>query len=185
MRLAGSIRVQHAGRNGKEEWGGVISPRGNYSTESLKSQMTVDLNRATIGNRKPVLPVWSSGQTLWKAVKPSLLQCDTQAPNGSLSSQTDPPAVWSLPRRPEAGTTCWFHKDGLYPNLAHGDNEPKRLRRMTVGIKPQPPDSALRCASVPWFCVAIKKNDFYIFRYFPFILVWCLNLNTAEVKGTN
>ena len=42
---------------GKERERGVrefISAQGSYSTESLKSQMTVDLNRATIGNRKLV-----------------------------------------------------------------------------------------------------------------------------------
>lgn len=42
----------------------------------------------------------------------------------------------------------------------------EKIEEDDSGNQPQPPDSALRCASVPWFCVVIKKNDFYIFSYF-------------------
>lgn len=52
-----TCRLHKSSECGKEQERGVrefISAWGNYSTESLKSPTTVDLNRATRGNRKLV-----------------------------------------------------------------------------------------------------------------------------------
>ena len=71
----------------------------------------------------------------------------------------DPPFLHSggQEQKPAAG----FLKDASYLSPGHEEAKQKRLRKMTVEIKPQPPDGSLRCASVPWFCVVIKANDFF------------------------
>lgn len=101
------------------------------------------------------------GQTLWKAIKPYYRRGIHGRGAWDLElthNQT------STPRRPGAGICSSFLEDGLYLSSAHEETEQKRLRKMTVEIRPQPPDGPLRCASVPQFCAVIKDDGFYILR---------------------
>ena len=62
-------------------------------------------------------------------------------------SAHDPPCLHSGGQ--EQKLAAGFLKEASYLSPRHEEAEQKRLRKMTMEIEPQPPNSSFRCASVP------------------------------------
>lgn len=139
--LPGSIKVQSAGRNGRQERGRSSRPEGavqhNHSSPKCLLISTEPSLMKHNRKQKACLSQWSSRQRLRKLLNvhySSAIQ-GNQMEAWAVELTHNPPV--SLPVGAEAGMCSWFLENGP----VHGESDQDRLRKVTVEIKPQPPDS--------------------------------------------